>query len=130
MEIQRVFLMKLQESGENYLESILIISKEKGSVRSIDVANALNFSKPSVSIAMRRLRESGHVEMDENGFIVLTSKGLKIAEEMYERHETLRKYLIEIGVSPEIAAEDACRIEHVLSQETFDCMKKAIAKEK
>ncbi len=122
--------MKLQESGENYLESILILSKEKGTVRSIDVVNALNFSKPSVSIAMRRLRESGHVKMDENGFITLTPKGLAIAEEMYERHETLRKYLIEIGVSPEIAAEDACRMEHVLSQETFDCMKKAIAREK
>lgn len=122
--------MKIQESGENYLESILMLSKEKGTVRSIDVVNALNFSKPSVSIAMRRLRESGHIEMDDNGHITLTDEGRFIAEEMYERHQTLTNYLVDIGVSPEVAAEDACRIEHVLSQETFDCMKEAIRERK
>ncbi len=115
--------MKIQESGENYLECILMLSKENGTVRSIDIVNALNFSKPSVSIAMRRLRENGYVEMDENGHITLTDTGREIAVEIYDRHQTLTKYLLEIGVSPEVAAEDACRIEHVLSQETFDCMK-------
>ncbi len=118
--------MKIQESSENYLESILMLSKEKGNVRSIDVANALNFSKPSVSIAMKRLREHGYIVMDENGFLSLTESGLAIAEEIYDRHQTLTRYLIDIGVSPEIAAEDACRIEHVLSQESYDCIKKNI----
>lgn len=115
--------MKMQESGENYLECILVLSREKGIVRSIDIVNAMNFSKPSVSVAMRRLRENGYILMDDSGHISLTKTGLKIAEEIYDRHQTLTKYLVEIGVSPEVAAEDACRIEHVLSQETFDCMK-------
>ena len=121
--------MKIQESGENYLESILMLSQEKGMVRSIDVVNALNFSKPSVSVAMRKLRESGYVEVDDNGFILLTKTGRAIAEEMYERHRFLSDYLVKLGVSPEIALEDACRIEHVISQESFECLKRHIRTE-
>ena len=118
--------MKMQESGENYLESILMLSQEKGMVRSIDVVNALNFSKPSVSVAMRKLRESGYVEVDDNGFISLTKTGRAIAEEMYERHRFLSDYLVKLGVSPQIAVDDACRIEHVISQESFECLKRHI----
>ena len=114
------FAMKIQESGENYLEMILMLKKEKGSVRSIDVAHALSVTKPSVSRAMSILRQAGHITMDEEGLLSLTASGREIVERIYERHRLLTEYLTALGVSPETAAQDACRMEHVISQESFD----------
>lgn len=119
--------MEIHESAENYLEAILALS-EKGSVRSIDVAQYLGFSKPSVSRAMSLLRDNGYVVMDENSFLVLTSAGREIAETIYERHRLLTQWLTWLGVPPSIAAEDACKIEHDLSAETFQALKDHIAK--
>jgi Mn-dependent DtxR family transcriptional regulator len=116
--------MKILESAENYLETILILQKRNGSVRSIDIVNELDYTKPSVSIAMKHLRENGYIEMDRAGYITLLDSGREIAEKMYERHTLLSKWLISLGVSPETASEDACRIEHVLSAETFEAIKK------
>lgn len=116
--------MKIQESAENYLETILILQHEKGAVRSIDIANALSFSKPSISVAMKNLKQEGYVNVDEDGFITLCPKGLEIAERIYERHQLLTGWFISLGVDPETAAEDACRIEHVISAKTFDALKK------
>ena len=115
--------MKIQESAENYLETILILQRRNGAVRSIDIANELDFSKPSVSIAMRNLRQNEYIQVDEHGFITLLPSGLKIAERMMERHNLLTGLLTTLGVSPKIAAEDACRIEHVISDETFEAIK-------
>ena len=115
--------MKILESAENYLETILILQKRNGTVRSIDIASELEYTKPSVSIAMKHLRENGYIEMDASGYITLLDKGLAIAEKMYERHTLLTKCLVGLGVDPEIAAEDACRIEHVISEETFEALK-------
>ena len=115
--------MKMQESGENYLETILILKQEKGYVRSIDIAMKLDFSKPSVSRAMSLLREGGFVVMDEGGYLTLTDDGLEIAQRIYERHLLLTKWLIHLGVSGKVAAEDACRIEHDLSIESFDALR-------
>ena len=115
--------MKIQESAENYLETILILKNRNGSVRSIDIVNELNITKPSVSVAMKHFRENDYILMDENGYIALTEKGLEIAEKMYERHKFLTNWLISIGVDRETAAEDACRIEHVISAETFEKIK-------
>jgi len=112
--------MKIQESAEDYLESILVLEKRFGSVRSVDIANYLEFSKPSVSIAMKRLRENGYVEMDGNGHITLTDEGRNIAERVYRRHRVISGMLMEMGVEECTALKDACRIEHVLSQETFE----------
>lgn len=120
--------MKIQESAENYLETILVIGQRKPYVRSIDIANELNFSKPSVSVAMKNLRNSGHILMDENGHITLTESGRKIAEMIYERHTALSQWLEHLGVSKEVAAEDACRIEHVISAESFAAIKAHIQK--
>ena len=116
--------MKIHESAENYLETILVLQKKKGSVRSIDIVNELEYSKPSVSIAMKNLRENGLIEMDGEGYITLLKEGKEIAERMYERHTLLSNWLTAIGVPTEIAAEDACRIEHVISAESFDAIKK------
>ena len=116
--------MKVLESAENYLETILILQKRNGNVRSIDIVKELDYTKPSVSIAMKHLRENGFIEMDRAGYITLLDSGLEIAEKMYERHTLLSKWLVSLGVPSEIAAEDACRIEHVLSTETFDAIKK------
>lgn len=116
--------MKIHESAENYLETILILHKRNGNVRSIDIVNELEYTKPSVSIAMKNLRESGLIEMDRAGYITLLPAGQNIAEKMYERHTLLSQWLISLGVPPEIAAVDACRIEHVLSTETFEAIKK------
>ena len=116
--------MKIQESAENYLEAILSIQREKGSVRSIDIANELGFSKPSVSVAMKNLRENDYIEINDNGAISLRPKGREIAEKIYERHTLLTQWLIALGVSPEVAAEDACRMEHVVSEESFAAIKK------
>ncbi len=117
--------MKIHESAENYLETIYMLGKEKGNVRSIDIVNELGFTKPSVSIAMRNLRESGYINMDQiTGFITLTEAGESVAKKMYERHTVLSDLLIRLGVSKETAQEDACRIEHVISAESFDALKK------
>ena len=118
--------MKIQESAENYLETILVLGKEKGNVRSIDIANALSFSKPSVSVAMKNLRENGYILMDKDGFIALTEKGHEIAEKIYERHTLLSSFLMYLGVSEETASQDACRIEHVISPESFEALKKHV----
>ncbi len=120
--------MKIQESAEDYLESILILKEQKGAVRSIDVARYLNFSKPSVSRAMSLLRQNGYVVMDREGLLELTDTGRAIAEPIYERHCMLTKWLMALGVSPETAARDACRMEHSVSDETFARMKEHIAK--
>ena len=116
--------MKILESAENYLETILILQKRNGSVRSIDIVNELDYTKPSVSIAMKHLRENGYIEMDKNGYITLLDTGKDIAEKMYERHTRLTYFLIALGVSEKTAREDACRIEHILSEESFEAIKK------
>ena len=116
--------MKILESAENYLETILILQKRNGSVRSIDIVNELDYTKPSVSIAMKHLRENGYIQMDKSGYITLLEEGKRIAETMYERHTALTQFLIALGVSPETAKEDACRIEHVISAESFEAVKK------
>ena len=115
--------MKIQESSENYLEAILILMQKNGQVRSIDVAHYTGFSKPSISRAVGLLRDNGYVSIDQNGLLGLTEAGLKIAETIYERHTVLTDLLTKLGVSPETAAEDACRIEHVISEETMDCLR-------
>lgn len=112
------------ESSENYLESILMLSMNKSYVRAIDIANMLSFSKPSVSIALKRLREEGKVEVDSNGFIKLTESGLEIAQMTYEKHTVLTDFLVGLGVSNYVAAQDACRMEHVISAESFAALKK------
>ena len=116
--------MKIQESAENYLETILILRQRIGAVRSIDIVNELEFSKPSVSVAMKNLRENGYIEMDTEGYITLTDKGRAIAETIYERHTIISRCLITLGVNPKTAVEDACRIEHVISRESFDAIKR------
>lgn len=116
--------MKIQESAENYLETILILKNKNGAVRSIDIANELGFSKPSVSVAMKNLRENGYIEVDSLGYITLLDSGRKIAEKIYERHTTLSKWLVSLGVDAKTAAEDACRIEHIISSESFEAIKK------
>ena len=118
--------MQIRESAENYLETILILSqlKGKGEVRSIDIVNELEFSKPSVSVAMKNLRENGYITVDKDGYIRLTDKGLEIAEKMYERHTLLSQWLIKLGVDEKVAVEDACRMEHVISAESFAAIKK------
>lgn len=115
--------MNIRASAEDYLESILIISKRKGSVRSIDIANELGFSKPSVSVAMKHLRENGYIHMDEGGFITLTDAGFEIADKIYERHCIVSEYFVLLGVDPETAAKDACKIEHILSNDSFQAIK-------
>ncbi|NLB89487.1 MAG: metal-dependent transcriptional regulator [Syntrophomonadaceae bacterium] len=115
--------MKIQESAENYLETILILNKRKDNVYSIDIAMELDYSKPSVSVAMKKLRENGYIKMTDDGQITLTEKGQEIAERVYERHILLRDWLISLGVDPEVAAEDACRVEHVISEETFEAIR-------
>lgn len=122
--------MKIQKSAEDYLETILVLGQRKGSVRSIDIANELSFSKPSVSIAMKNLRENGYIEVDSEGFITLQASGREIAECIYERHTILTELLVTLGVDYAIASEDACRIEHVISAESFAALKAHAMKEK
>lgn len=122
--------MKIQESAENYLEAILILKQNKGSVRSIDIAHYLNFSKPSVSIAMKNLRNSNLIIVDSDGFISLTDEGHKIADTIFERHTVLSNMLINLGVPADIAAEDACRMEHVISPESFNAIKAHLSSER
>ena len=121
--------MHLYQSGEDYLEAILVLRQEKGIVRSIDVAQKLGFSKPSVSRAMSVLRTNGYIVMEKSGSITLTEEGEAVARTMYERHRLLTGWLTALGVSPEIAAQDACRIEHALSDETFACIKRHVEAE-
>lgn len=115
--------MKVNESSENYLETILMLSQKLPVVRSVDIATELNFKKSSVSIAMKKLREAGHITVTDAGFIYLTPSGKEIADTIYERHEFLSAWLEQLGVNAEIAAEDACRIEHVISKESFQAIK-------
>lgn len=116
--------MHSNESSENYLETILMLSEKLPVVRSVDIANELGFKKSSVSIAMKNLREKGHIIVSDAGFITLTESGKNIAEMIYERHKLLSECLVKLGVPEEIASEDACRVEHIISSETFDAIKK------
>ena len=116
--------MTIRKSAEDYLEAMLMLEKERGYVRSIDVAEKLGVTKPSVSYATKRLRESGYISLDTAGMIVLLEPGLEIAERMYERHMLLAELLIGLGVDPETAREDACKIEHDLSVETFEAIRR------
>lgn len=118
--------MKIHESAENYLETILILSQKKPKVRSIDIVNELDFSKPSVSVAMKNLRQNGYVEMDKNGYLTLTDSGKNVAETIYERHQLLSQWLIHLGIDECTAVEDACRIEHVISAKSFEAIKRHI----
>lgn len=119
--------MKLQESGENYLETILILKKRLGYVRAIDVATELNFSKPSVSRAMSILKNDGYIIVEPNGNICLTDEGMEKASSVYERHIYITRYLCEVlGVDSQIAENDACRIEHIISEETFNKIKASL----
>ena len=122
--------MIIKESAENYLESIFVIKKQKGLVRSIDIANDLGVSKPSVSVAMKNFREEGYITVDPDGYIDLTEKGLEIANRVYERHEIISEALMAIGVSKEAALVDSCKIEHVISEESFLRIKEFIANKK
>ena len=122
--------MNVHESAENYLETILILSIKGGQVRSIDIVNELEYSKPSVSVAMKNLRESGYVEIGEDGGITLTQEGRKIANTMYERHVMISDWLISLGVDPETAVQDACKMEHDMSEKSFMAIKKHIENRK
>jgi len=115
---------KSEESMEDYLETILALQNKNGHVRSIDIANELGYTKASVSVAMKSLREKNYITMAETGYITLTKEGLKLAKNTLERHTLLTNWLINMGVTPEVAAEDACRIEHDISEETFKALKK------
>lgn len=122
--------MKLQQSAENYLETIYMLTKAKGSCRSVDIAKELGFSKPSVSVAMKNLRENGYIDVMGDGRIVLLKEGRIIAENLFERHTILTKCLVEIGVPEEIASEDACKVEHIISEETFEAIKRSLENHK
>lgn len=121
--------MIIHESAEDYLETILVLQEEAGQVRSIDIVNKLGYSKPSVSIAMKKLRESGYISMAADGLITLNESGLEIARRVYSRHTTITKLFTLLGVSPEVAAEDACKVEHDLSKETFDRISEFVRKQ-
>lgn len=121
--------MAIYESGEMYLETILMLSNKLEAVRSIDVVREMNFSKPSVSNAMKLLKEEGYILIDDRGYITLTEEGRAIAEKIYERHTTLTQMFLTLGVSRETAVEDACRIEHVISDEAFLAIKKHFSEE-
>jgi len=115
--------MRTNESAENYLETIFVLKKKSGYVRSVDVARELSFTKASVSIAMKNFREKGYITIDENGCIFLTAKGQEIAEKVYERHNVIATALMALGVDSDIAFEDSCKIEHVISDESFEKIK-------
>ena len=120
--------MQLQESGEMYLETILILTRDKTNVRSIDVVEYRGFSKPSVSRAIGLLKNGGYVNVDADGYLSLTDEGREIAEKMYERHKLLSAFLVSLGVPEDIALEDACRIEHHISDESFEAIRRQITK--
>ncbi len=123
-------MLNLQESGEMYLESVYVLTQKIGNVRSLDVAEYMGFSKPSVSRAVGLLKEGGYLVSDGNGYLVLTTLGEERARKIYERHTILSEVLVAIGVDPKIAAEDACRIEHIISDETFDAIKRHVEMKK
>ena len=118
--------MHIQESGEMYLETIFVLSQKSSAVRSIDVCEYMGFSKPSVSRAMGLLKNAGYVEADENGYLSLTKEGRELAEKIYERHTVLTQFLVKLGVNEAVASEDACKMEHHMSDETFEAMKRFI----
>jgi len=118
--------MHIQESGEMYLETIHVLYKKNGHVRSVDISEHMGYSKPSVSRAVGLLKNGGYIEVDPSGYITLTDTGLATAQKIYERHTVLSQMLINLGVSPEVAAEDACRIEHAISDESFEAIKRHI----
>jgi len=118
--------MEIHESSENYLETILMLSGGGSPIRSIDIVNELDYTKPSVSVAMKKLRSNGYIKMDADGYITLTENGRKIAESMYERHTLISDWLIFLGVDRETAVNDACKMEHVISEETFKAIKKHV----
>lgn len=120
--------MQIHQSAEDYLEAILILKNQKGAVRSIDIAVFKNYSKPSISRAVSLLRENGYILVDKDGYITLTDAGMEIASTIYERHELIREWLIHIGVPEDVAAEDACKMEHDLSAVTFERMKEFVLK--
>lgn len=122
--------MGIHESGEMYLESIHVLLEKKGSVRSVDVSEYMGYSKPSISRAMGVLRRDGYISVDKNGYITLTEAGLKLANKIYERHTLLSNMLERIGVSKETAAEDACRLEHAISDESFEAIKRYMESQK
>ncbi len=122
--------MEIKESAENYLETILVLSQKNTAVRSIDIANEMNFTKASVSIAMKRLREEGYINMDDDRIITLTEKGMEIASMVYERHQVIAKILIALGVDEDTAYEDSCKIEHDLSRKSFEKIKEFYEKYK
>ncbi len=119
-----MIIIKTTESSEMYLETILMLQKKRANIRAIDIVHQTGYSKPSVSRAMALLKKSEHIEIDGFGYITLTPKGLLVASKIVERHEILSKVLVSLGVAPDIAAVDACRIEHVISDESFDCIKR------
>lgn len=121
-----MIIMHINESAENYLETILLLSKTKPVVRSVDIAEELGFKKSSVSVAMKNLREKEHITVTREGFIYLTDTGKAIAEMIFERHKLLTQWLVRLGVSPDTASDDACKIEHVISHESFEAIKKHI----
>lgn len=119
---------KIEESKEDYLETILILQNRNGSVRAVDIAAEMDFSKPSVSVAMKKLRQDECISVDENGLITLTERGRELAELVYNRHQLFSEWLISLGVGKEIATQDACRIEHVISTESFAAIRKYVEK--
>lgn len=123
MKYWEVFFMQIRESAEDYLEAILVLSRKDGGVRSVDIASMLGVSKPSVSHAMKLLREDGYIAMDRYGTVTLLEKGMEIAERIYERHTVLTKMLEGLGVSEEVAKADACKLEHDVSDESFEKIK-------
>ncbi len=118
--------MNIYQSAEDYLEVIFMLSNRKEHVRSIDIVNEMGFSKPSVSIAMKKLRENGLIKMDTDGYITFTEEGRDIAVKIYSRHEVLSNFLIKLGIDEEIAAKDACKMEHILSEETYVAIKRHV----
>ena len=120
--------MKIHKSAEDYLEMSLRLTEEKGYARSVDIATGLGVSKPSVSVAMKQLREGGYITMDKENYIALTDSGMEIAKRIYDRHKVLTKLLVRIGVDPETAQEDACKVEHDISAATFEAILNAVEK--
>ena len=120
--------MNTNESAENYLETILILSQKLPVVRSVDIANEMNFKKSSISVAMKNLREKGHITVSDAGFITLTESGRRIADMIYERHTFISNWLIQLGIDEKTAVEDACRMEHVISPESFEAIKAYVAR--
>lgn len=129
MSMEKKETMTIHKSAEDYLEMILMLREQKGYSRSVDIAAALGVTKPSVSFAMKKLRENGYIFMDEDNYITLTAQGMEIAQRIYDRHKALTSFLIQIGVDEETAREDACKIEHDISDVTFHAIRRQIGKE-